>query len=411
YIMVEGLTARDTDGNHRPVKFGVIPPWSHGNVGTLTCAEHDNKCIIIYIPSETLLRYDAGVHESGIIVCNKSIPFSEVNTMWIANGNQSGPVSHVIRLYAKGIANEICMGFERSARDTDPVTFNDDIEQLLDNFPDDHVPTQHLRTMAWSLAERVESGRTDGGHVPQESEAESTTKLINDIRREVSRLVVYDHYTWPNHRCRACPACMELLPSSLTMCIYCNARMMTSGRFVEHIIESEDEGDDGAGPKTQEVPKGAQDAAKEAQEKYANDPNLDVEEDNEANAPLTMVDLMAVEASFCLDGDEPGTYIGVFLTKQLKGKWTYYHGKKDKPMGQQPDGGWILPCASDHSWPNTRADVEGIPMPPAWADVYHMVSTNPDEQKGEGTMLEQARYKYMRICGHYYLYRIWRAAL
>ena len=50
-------------------------------------------------------------------------------------------------------------------------------------------------------------------------------------------------------------------------------------------------------------------------------------------------------------------------------------------------------------------------MPPAWADVYHMVSTNPDEQKGEGTMLEQARYKYMRICGHYYLYRIWRAAL
>ena len=137
---------------------------------------------------------------------------------------------------------------------------------------------------------------------------------------------------------------------------------MTSGRFVEEIVESDGEDKE----EDQEVPEGAREAAQEAKETYANDASAAAddqdepmasgsnaeaedrftnddhdaateaentdrgEDDHETGAPLTKVNLMALEASFCLDGDEPGGYIGVFLIKGLKTKWAYFENAEGR---------------------------------------------------------------------------------
>ena len=92
------------------------------------------------------------------------------------------------------------LGFAWSGRSNDLKVFNEDLEKLLQTFDDDHVPAQHLRTMAGALASRLDGGGAGGDHVSPGDESEPISKLISDIRREVSRLVVHDHPRWPGHR-------------------------------------------------------------------------------------------------------------------------------------------------------------------------------------------------------------------
>ena len=65
---------------------------------------------------------------------------------------------------------------------------------------------------------------------------------INEVRDEVSKVVILNDETWEGLRCRICPSCATVIPTCFCVGLECGAQLISTGRFYIH-ISSDDDGD------------------------------------------------------------------------------------------------------------------------------------------------------------------------
>ena len=74
-------------GNARiSLHFGAYAPWDSRNVSTRTrlAGRFEDPLLVIYVPAMTLLRYGACITMDGMYLTDQTIPWHEIEQMWIA---------------------------------------------------------------------------------------------------------------------------------------------------------------------------------------------------------------------------------------------------------------------------------------------------------------------------------------
>ena len=146
---------------------------------TLQNVRSGDPIAIIYIPSATLARYGAGVAANGTFVVFDVIPFYEVKSIWIgkSNGGKRLEYGDVKRAYSK------CERMPETEAGADNLHY---IKDMVDR--------------ACKLF--------------RENKLEEFDAQTNEIRDEISKVVILNDETWEGLRCRICPSCATAIPTA-----------------------------------------------------------------------------------------------------------------------------------------------------------------------------------------------------
>ena len=123
----------------------------------------------------------------------------------------------------------------------------------------------------------------------------------NEVRDEISKVVILKDETWEGLRCRICPSCAMAILTCFCVCLECGAQLISTGRFYIHVSSDDDE--DNQRPNVSRDARRAQDEA-----------NLDAaaqEEDDEAEEVPEEDDM-----------DTQG-YTSGYMSEEEDGGWQY----------------------------------------------------------------------------------------
>ena len=203
---------------------------------TLRNVRSGDPIAIIYIPSATLARYGAGVAANGTFMVFDVIPFYEIKSIWIgkSSGGKCLEYEGVKRAYSKCVENEICPGFVNSSQES-AAMFLQNVAKINERIPETEAGADNLHYIKDMVDRACELFR--------ENKLEEFDAQTNEIRDEISKVVILNDETWEGLRCRICPSCATTIPTCFCVCLECGAQLISTGRFCIH-ISSDDDGDD-----------------------------------------------------------------------------------------------------------------------------------------------------------------------
>ena len=234
-----GLVPGGIDGGNRlALHFGAFAPWDEMNVATKVTLRNVRKgdpIAIIYIPSATLARYGAGVAANGTFMVFDVIPFYEVKSIWIGKSNGGKRLEYVDikRAYSKCVENEICPGFVNSSQES-AAMFLQNVAKISERMPETETGADNLHYIIDMVDRACELYRNN--------KMEEFNAQVNEVRDEISKVVILNDETWEGLRCRICPSCATAIPTCFCLCLECEAQLISTGRYYIH-INSDDEED------------------------------------------------------------------------------------------------------------------------------------------------------------------------
>ena len=233
-----GLVPGGIDGGNRlALHFGAFAPWDEMNVATkvtLRNVRTGDPIAIMYIPSATLARYGAGVAANGTFMVFDVVPFYEVKSIWIgkSNGGKRLEYGDIKRAYSKCVENEICPGFVNSSQES-AAMFLQNVAKINERMPETEAGADNLHYIKDMVDRACELYR--------DNKMEEFDAQTNEVRDEVSKVVILNDETWEGLRCRICPSCATAIPTCFCICLECEAQLISTGRFYININSDDDE--------------------------------------------------------------------------------------------------------------------------------------------------------------------------
>ena len=253
--------------------FGVFPPWDERNRVTRTRSPSEGELhmLIIYIPPTELIRYGAGVSNTGDIMVPENIPPEEIREIWLARncmnklddkGERRWVIIRPFKIFTKQLADEIVtyadfQTFGRPGIIAARLQLINDAIRLVERFPE--PPIGNLKDL--------EELKKDLEIISADDVKSKALKLEDEVRcRITSKLALYTKpststlFGLPDRRC---PCCLAETPSCLAICIVCNSEFWSSGR----VQRTQPEGAVGQDRLSRErIIKSAEEAVRKAQE-------------------------------------------------------------------------------------------------------------------------------------------------
>ena len=422
-----GLVPGGIDGGNRlALHFGAFAPWDEMNVATKTTLRNVRKgdpIAIIYIPSATL----AGVAANGTFMVFDVIPFYEVKSIWIGKSNGGKRLEYVDikRAYSKCVENEICPGFVNSSQES-AAMFLQNVTKISERMPETETGADNLHYIVDMVDRACELYRND--------KMEEFNAQVNEVRDEVSKVVILNDETWEGLRCRICPSCATAIPTCLCLCLECEAQLISIGRHYIH-INSDDEEDNqnpnvsGDARRAQEEANhdaAAQEDEDEAEEVPGEDDDMDTqgytsgyaseEEDSGwhyRDTDLASRDIISSQRmAICLDEPREAQYMAGFIALQMSKMWGMFEGGEERTMNARLEGREGCPYHNDFKrYPNiTEHDQEGILLPSTAKKISQSENVRTRSFR---SVEEREDYIRMMVCkceGLYTFYKLWIAA-
>ena len=426
-----GLVPGGIDGGNRlALHFGAFAPWDEMNVATKTTLRNVRKgdpIAIIYIPSATLARYGAGVAANGTFVVFDVIPFYEVKSIWIgkSNGGKRLEYADTKRAYSKCVENEICPGFVNSSQES-AAMFLQNVAKISERMPETETGADNLHYIVDMVDRACEPYRNN--------KMEEFNAQVNEVRDEISKVVILNDETWEGLRCRICPSCATAIPTCFCLCLECEAQLISIGRYYIH-INSDDEEDNqnpnvsGDARRAQEEANhdvAAQEDEDEAEEVPGEDDDMDTqgytsgyaseEEDSGwhyRDTDLASRDIISSQRmAICLDEPREAQYMAGFIALQMSKMWGMFEGGEERTMNARLEGREGCPYHNDFKrYPNiTDHDQEGILLPSTAKKISQSENVRTRSFR---SVEEREDYIRMMVCkceGLYTFYKLWIAA-
>ena len=127
--------------------FGEFAPWDYRNTSTLNYLGSGNEnLLVLYVPANRLLKYRASITYNGDIVVMDTVPFPEVQEIWIVKKSPSrrDPAQDPIRITSHKVVDEVVVQCEYATMAAPPPV----IQALMDTFIDKQ---QRLEEMTSSM--------------------------------------------------------------------------------------------------------------------------------------------------------------------------------------------------------------------------------------------------------------------
>ena len=367
------------------VRCGLVPGGiGGGNRLALHCGKTTLRNLrvgdpiaIIYSPSATLARYGAGVAFNGTFMVFDVIPIYEAKSIWIGKSNKGKclEIEDVKRAYSTCVENEICPGFVGSSQES-AIIFLQNIAKVIEESPETEAGADNLHYIREMVDRACKLFR---GGAREELET-----LTNDIRDEISKIIILNDETWEGLRCRICPSCAFAIPTYFCICLECEAQLILTGRFCVNI----DSDDDDHKPNVSGGARRAQEEANDnaaAQEKdggMEDDPEDDdmgtqeetsgyvsEEEDNEWNYrdnDMAARDIINCQnMAICMDEPREAQYMAGFIALQMSRLWGMFEAGEKRANDAALEG--IASCPYHNNlghYPNiTEVDRDGSILP------------------------------------------------
>ena len=426
-----GLVPGGIDGGNRlALHFGAFAPWDEMNVATKMTLRNVRKgdpIAIIYIPSATLARYGAGVAANGTFMVFDVIPFYEVKSIWIGKSNGGKRLEYVDikRAYSKCVENEICPGFVNSSQES-AAMFLQNVTKISERMPETETGADNLHYIVDMVDRACELYRNN--------EMEEFNAQVNEVRDEVSKVVILNDETWEGLRCRICPSCATAIPTCFCLCLEREAQLISIGRYYIHINSDDEEdnqnpnvsGDARRAKEEANHDAAAQEDKDEAEEVPEEDDDMDTqgyasgyaseEEDSGwhyRDTDLASRDIISSQRmAICLDEPREAQYMAGFIALQMSKMWGMFEGGEERTMNARLEGREGCPYHNDFKrYPNiTDHDQEGILLPSTAKKISQSENVRTRSFR---SVEEREDYIRMMVCkceGLYTFYKLWIAA-
>ena len=381
---------------------------------------------IIYIPSATLARYGAGVAANGTFMVFDVIPFYEVKSIWIgkSNGRKRLEYEDVKRAYSKCVENEICPGFVDSSQES-AAMFLQNVAKINERMPETEAGADNLHYIKDMVDRACKLSR--------ENKLEEFDAQTNEIRDEISKVVILNDETWEGLRCRRCPSCATAIPTCFCVCLECGAKLISTGRFCIH-ISSDDDGDNQR-PNVSGDARRAQDeanhgaAAQEEDDEAENVPEDDdmdtqghtsgyMSEEEDGGWQYRDNDLASRDIinsqrmAICLDEPREAQYMAGFIALQMSKMWGMFEGGEKRTVDAALEGKLGCPYHNDfEKYPNmTEHDQEGILLPSTIMKISQSQNVRTRTFRSAEERNEYIRLMVCKCEGLYIFYKLWIAA-
>ena len=129
--------------------------------------------------------------------------------------------------------NEICPGFVNSSQES-AAMFLQNVAKINERMPETEAGADNLHYIKDMVDRACKLFR--------ENKLEEFDAQTNEVRDEISKVVILNDETWEGLRCRICPSCATAIPTCFCVCLECGAQLISTGRFYIHISSDDDEG-------------------------------------------------------------------------------------------------------------------------------------------------------------------------
>ena len=409
-------------GNRLALHFGAFAPWDEMNVATKVTLRNvrcGDPIAIIYIPSATLARYGAGVAANGTFMVFDVIPFYEVKSIWIgkSRGGKCLEYGDVNRAYSKCVENKICPGFVNSSQES-AAMFLQNVAKINERMPETEAGADNLHYIKDMVDRACELFK---GNKMEEFNAQ-----INEVRDEVSKVIVLNDETWEGLKCRICPSCATVIPTCFCVCLECEAQLISTGRFYTH-VSSDDEGDNQRPNVSGDAKRAQEEANHDAAAQEGDDEAEDVPEEDDMDTQgytsgymseeedggwqyrdtdLTSRDIINTQRmAICLDEPREAQYMAGFIALQMSKMWGMFEGGEKRAINAALEGKPGCP------YPNITAhDQEGILLPSTEQKISQSQNFRSRTFRSNEERDEYIRLMVNKCEGLYTFYKLWIAA-
>ena len=336
------------------------------------------------------------------------IPFYEVKSIWIgkSNGGRCLEYEDVKRAYSKCVKNEICPGFVDSSPET---------EAGADNL-------HYIKDMVDPACKLF-----------RENKLEEFDAQTNEIRDEISKVVILNDVTWEGLRCRICPSCATAIPTCFCVCLECGAQLISTGRFCIH-ISSDDDGDSQRRNVSGDARRAQDEANHGAAAQEEDDEAENVPEDDDMDTQGYTSGYMSVEEdggwqyrdndlasrdiinsqrmAICLDEPREAQYMAGFIALQMSKMWGMFEGGEKRTIDAALEGKLGCPYHNDFKkYPNmTEHDQEGILLPSTIVKISQSQNVQTRTFRSAEERNEYIRLMVYKCEGLHIFYKLWIAA-
>ena len=222
-------------GNARiSLHFGAYAPWDVRNVSTRTrlAGRFEDPLLVVYVPAMTLLRYGACITMDGMYLTDQTIPWHEIEQMWIARPDNRS--YHAFRDIEKVMGEE--MRWEVVTHQN-TYTFNPEhpihngifITQKVIEALENMELGPRMGQARDLLAKIRESPQDHEPHIADLSIIDSVRELMEHEERFCGKFRLFNQA----YATRYCPACFHATPIRLTLCIHCATSFKTIATVIE----------------------------------------------------------------------------------------------------------------------------------------------------------------------------------
>ena len=376
--------------------------------------------------SATLARYGAGVAANGTFMVFDVIPFYEVKSIWIgkSKGGKRLEYGDIKRAYSKCVENEICPGFVNSSQES-AAMFLQNVAKINERMPETEAGADNLHYIKDMVDRACELFR--------ENKMEEFDAQTNEVRDEISKVIILNDETWEGLRCRICPSCATAIPTCFCVCLECGAQLISTGRFYIHISSDDDEGNQR--PNVSGDARRAQEEANhDAAAQEGDDEAEDVPEEDDMDAQgytsgymseeedggwqyrdndLASRDIINTQRmAICLDEPREAQYMAGFIALQMSKMSGMFEGGEERTVNAALEGKPGCPYHNDFKkYPNmTEHDQEGILLP---STVLKISQSKNVRTRVFRSAEEREEYIRLMVCkceGLYIFYKLWIAA-
>ena len=234
-LVMKGIIPGGGEGGRDHVFFGEYAPWDELNMSTLTYLGPDTKSLLVlYVPARRLLKYKSFVTYNGDIVVMETIPFHEVQDMWIAGISPEigKPAVNPRKITSNKIANEVVCQCELASCSA--------LQVIVQSVMEGMVKTAKQKGRHDLVDELHEHWEEHSKNPNDGVSAASMGAALVLVRYEVNPRVCSLN--------RLCPNCMFRLPKNMLSCPQCRGQFVSFGTFKQsepiEIIYSKSEMDE-----------------------------------------------------------------------------------------------------------------------------------------------------------------------
>ena len=321
--------------------------------------------------------------------------------------------------------NEICPGFVNSSQES-AAMFLQNVTKISERMAETETGADNLHYIVDMVNRACELYRID--------KMEEFNAQVNEVRDEISKVVIMNDETWEGLRCRICPSCATAIPTCFCLCLECEAQLISIGRYYIHI--SSDDEEDNQNPNVSGDARRAQEeanhdaAAQEDEDETEEVPEEEDDMDTQGytsgyaseeedsgwyyrDTDLTSRDIInSQRMAICLDEPREAQYMAGFIALQMSKMWGMFEGGEERTMNAQLEGKPGCPYHNDFKrYPNiTEHDQEGILLPSTTLKISQSENVRT---RAFRSVEERDEYIRMMVCkceGLYTFYKLWIAA-